>query len=306
MSWTIKSTTHNLRLLIAFILIILLSSCSHTRSDGPPGYNVDVSKIPNAVPKPEPLAKYGNNKSYVVFGKKYHTMSSSKNYNEVGVASWYGSKFHDRKTSSGEPYNMLSMTAAHKTLPLPTYVEVTNLNNDKKIIVKVNDRGPFASDRIIDLSYVAAKKLGMLGHGTANVRVRAINPYALYNREPLFSHSQPIKSPWVNIHKNKMPSETIYPAFRPVYKTVASKQTRQHFVASKQTAFLQVGAFRNKNHAMKLQQRLKTLSSAPVNVIHPSTKGKLYRVKIGPFRDLATMTKMTHRLNGLGIKSSKV
>lgn len=160
------------------ILTLLLSGCFHfKKQDGPPHFYVDETKIPNAVPKPEPLAKYGNYKTYVVFGKKYHTMASSLGYSEIGTASWYGTKFHQRKTSSGERYNMLAMTAAHKTLPLPTYVEVTNLKNKRKIIVKVNDRGPFESNRLIDLSYVAAKKLGMLGHGTTKVRVRAINPY---------------------------------------------------------------------------------------------------------------------------------
>lgn len=283
-------------LLVILFSIVLITSCSHTRkSDGPPNYDIDVSKIPNAVPKPEPLAKYGNLKSYVVFGKRYYTLPSSRNYNEVGTASWYGTKFHAQRTSSGEPYDMLGMTAAHKTLPLPTYVEVTNLQNDKKIIVKVNDRGPFESNRIIDLSYVAAKKLGMLGHGTANVRVRAINPYALYNKEPLFSHAQPIKSPWVNVNnrKNNLASESRYPAFR--------SGTR-----NSQSVFLQVGAFKNKNLAVKLQRRLSALSPAPVKITHPSSNGKLYRVKIGPFRDVASLSKMTNRLKALGIKSSRL
>jgi len=281
------------------VFIIFLNSCSHTSSnlDGPPKYNVDVSKIPNAVPKPEPLAKYGNVKSYVVFGKRYYTLNSSRDYNEIGTASWYGRKFHARKTSSGEPYDMLSMTAAHKTLPLPTYVEVTNLKNDKKIIVKVNDRGPFASNRIIDLSYVAAKKLGMLGHGTTKVRVRAINPKALYSNEPLFSRAQPIKSPWVATRKTNFASERIYPAFRPTYKS-SSK--------SSSPVFLQVGAFRNKNHAMQLQRRLSSLFSAPVKIMPANTKGKLYRVKIGPFRDVAAVDTMTNKLKNLGITPSKM
>lgn len=161
------------------LLMLMLSSCSYfSRPDGPPNFYVDETKIPNAVPKPEPLAKHGNYKSYIVKGKRYKTLKSARHYSEIGVASWYGTKFHQRKTSSGEPYDMLGMTAAHKTLPLPTYVEVTNLKNHKRIIVKVNDRGPFKPNRIIDLSYVAAKKLGMLGRGTTHVRVKAINPYA--------------------------------------------------------------------------------------------------------------------------------
>jgi len=162
--------------ILLLLAACLLTSCSGKHKDGPPRFHVDETRIPDAVPKIEKRAKYGNMKTYRVFGRQYHVMKSSEGYSETGVASWYGTKFHDRKTSSGEPYNMLAMTAAHKTLPLPTYVEVTNLRNKKKIIVKVNDRGPFASNRIIDLSYVAAKKLGMTGRGTAHVKIRAIDP----------------------------------------------------------------------------------------------------------------------------------
>lgn len=167
---------------LALFVLALLTSCSHVRRDGPPNFYVDETKIPNATPKPEKLAKYGNMRYYYVFGKKYHVMKSSKHYSAVGTASWYGTMFHSRKTSSGERYDMLAMTAAHKSLPLPTYVRVTNLKNHREVIVKVNDRGPFERNRLIDLSYVAAKKLGMLGHGTARVRVTAIDPYT-YGRK---------------------------------------------------------------------------------------------------------------------------
>jgi rare lipoprotein A len=252
---------------------VVLSSCSHTKkNDGPPNFYVDETRIPNAVPKPEPLAKYGNVKSYVVFGKRYYTMKSCENYNELGTASWYGSKFHTRKTSSGEPYNMLGMTAAHKTLPLPTYVEVTNLKNNRKIIVKVNDRGPFASNRIIDLSYVAAKKLGMLGHGTTNVRVRAINPSSFGTAEPFF---------------------------------VDSRRFTRKFNKSSNVVYLQVGAFRDKSHAQQLQTRLSSLFSAPVKIYNPSANGKLYRVKMGPFHDVASADKITTRLRDMGMSPNK-
>lgn len=164
-------------LFLLMVMTVLLASCSTgKRKDGPPNFYVDETKIPNAVPKKEPLSKLGNMKSYRVFGQRYYTMKTSRNFVQVGTASWYGTQFHDKRTSSGEPYDMLAMTAAHKTLPLPTYLEVTNLRNKRKIVVKVNDRGPFASDRIIDLSYVAAKKLGMIGHGTTTVRLRAVHP----------------------------------------------------------------------------------------------------------------------------------
>lgn len=134
----------------------------------------NINKIPNAKPKPEAKSKIGNPKSYTVFNKQYQVLSSSHNYKERGKASWYGKKFHGYHTSNGEVYDMYGMTAAHKTLPLPTYLKVTNLKNKKSIIVKVNDRGPFHGDRIIDLSYTAAAKLGILQDGTGDVEIEAI------------------------------------------------------------------------------------------------------------------------------------
>lgn len=178
-------------LLIILLLIALLSACSTTTKpvkDGPPPFDVDVSKIPDAVPRKEPLSRIGNKPRYTVFGRCYAVMPSSKNFVEYGIASWYGTKFHARRTSNGERYNMLAMTAAHKFLPLPTYVQVTNLSNCRRVIVKVNDRGPFEANRIIDLSYVAAKKLGILGRGTAYVEVRAIDPERYWAKRRKITH----------------------------------------------------------------------------------------------------------------------
>ena len=138
----------------------------------------DPTAIPDAVPTEEPLSPYGNPEEYEVFGETYHVMESSAGYVSEGLASWYGEEFQGRRTSSGEPYDMYLMTAAHKTLPLPTYVEVTNLENGRTAVVRVNDRGPFHPDRVIVLSYVAARKLGIVGPGTARVRVRALEPSA--------------------------------------------------------------------------------------------------------------------------------
>ncbi len=134
--------------------------------------------VPDAVPRVEPLSHYGNPPYYEVFGKRYYVLSSSVAYVERGVASWYGPGFHQVLTSTREPYDMYAMTAAHKTLPLPAYVRVTNLQNGRSIVVRVNDRGPFVGNRIIDLSYTAAAKLDMLRNGTAMVEVRAIDPRA--------------------------------------------------------------------------------------------------------------------------------
>jgi rare lipoprotein A len=144
--------------------------------DGAPSRPVDVSQIPDAVPRAEPRSPYGNPPSYEQDGVTYYVLSSPHNYKARGLASWYGTKFHGERTSSGEIYDMYSMSAAHKTLPLPTYVKVTNLRNGKQVVVKVNDRGPFKEGRLIDLSYAAAVKLGFHHQGTTEVEVEAIVP----------------------------------------------------------------------------------------------------------------------------------
>jgi rare lipoprotein A len=138
----------------------------------------DVSAIPDAVPKTEPRSARGNPAFYDVLGKRYFVLPTAEGYLERGVASWYGPGFHAATTSNGERYDMYAMTAAHTTLPLPSYVQVTNLRNGRSVVVRVNDRGPFKSSRIIDLSYTAASKLGMLKDGTTFVEVRAITPGA--------------------------------------------------------------------------------------------------------------------------------
>lgn len=154
---------------------IALSACGSLGvQDGPPARSLDATNIEDAVPRHEPPSKYGNPASYVVSGKRYFVMDDARGYVARGTASWYGTKFHGKRTSSGEPYDMYAMSAAHTSLPLPTYVKVTNLQNQRSAIVKVNDRGPFHDDRLIDLSYAAAVKLGIARHGTAPVEVKAI------------------------------------------------------------------------------------------------------------------------------------
>jgi len=168
------------RLTIVFA-VLLLTACVGDKNkpapsaDGPSIQHISPADVHDAVPKKEPLARYGNHSPYTVLGKTYTVLPSSKGYHERGIASWYGRKFHGRRTSSGELYDMHLATAAHKSLPLPTYVEVTNLDNGRKMVVKVNDRGPFHAGRIIDLSYGAAIKLGVDKTGTAHVDVRALD-----------------------------------------------------------------------------------------------------------------------------------
>jgi rare lipoprotein A len=136
----------------------------------------DIDAIPDAIPKWEPRSKRGNPPFYTVLGKRYVVLDSAEGYVERGVASWYGPTFHGESTSIGEPYDMYGMTAAHKTLPLPAYARVTNLRNGKSVVVRINDRGPFAKNRLIDLSYTAAAKLDMLKDGTTLVEVKVVTP----------------------------------------------------------------------------------------------------------------------------------
>ncbi len=175
------------RLVVASLMLVcLLSACALSgrgpgpakppgeEVDGAPDGMLDVSRIRPVSPRPEPRSPYGNHSPYEVFGQTYHVRPSAAGYRERGIASWYGTKFHGRLTSSGEPYDMYQLTAAHRSLPLPTFAEVTHLENGRSIIVRINDRGPFHPDRIIDLSWAAAVKLGIDQAGTGPVDVRAI------------------------------------------------------------------------------------------------------------------------------------
>ena len=159
---------------LIIVILILTSGCTAIKRNSTQE-NIENKTFHKVIPKLERYAKYGNPKSYKVFGVKYKTLSTHIGYSEKGRASWYGKKFHGRLTSTREVYNMYEVSAAHKSLPIPCYVKVTNLDNNKSLIVRVNDRGPFKKGRIIDLSYAAAKKLGFVEQGTANVYVQAIN-----------------------------------------------------------------------------------------------------------------------------------
>jgi rare lipoprotein A len=182
---------HKNYLLCIAVLLTCACSCNPKNlldhKDGPPHAwsTPELSKIKNAIPKKELPSPYGNPISYVVMGEQHHVLESNENYSAEGIASWYGRKFHGKRTSSGEPYDMHAMTAAHKNLPIPSYVHVKNLENGKEVLVKVNDRGPFADQRLIDLSYSAARKLGMHQKGTARVRVTSLSPTQYRTKEIL-------------------------------------------------------------------------------------------------------------------------
>jgi rare lipoprotein A len=221
--------------------------------------------VPDAMPRIEPRSRYGNPPFYDVFGKRYYVLSSSVGYWERGVASWYGPGFHTVRTSTGEPYDMYGMTAAHKTLPLPAYVRVTNLQNGRSIVVRVNDRGPFVGNRIIDLSYTAAAKLDMLRNGTALVEVRALDP----------STPPPVAT-----------ASAIAPA-------------------AGAALFIQAGAFSDPVNAQRLADRLRGGSYGNVFVRDDQIAGRrMYRVRIGPVPDVAQFDRVVAALEKAGVNDA--
>ncbi len=264
------------RLISAFIIslpIFFLNACATETRDGPPQYRINAKKIRNPVPHPLAKSKYANPRSYVVRGKRYYVLRSSKHFKQRGIASWYGRKFHGRKTSTGERYNMFAMTAASKILPIPTYVRVRNLENGRSVIVKVNDRGPFERHRIIDLSYAAAKKLGYARKGTALVEVDAIN-----------------------YHHHRRPQRHYY-----------AKKSRPHYLHYAQASYapklyLQVGVFRHQSNAKRLKYRLQHLTTKPVRIKKSyEAQGQIYHVEIGPVTATGESDKLHHLLRRLGL-----
>jgi rare lipoprotein A len=259
-------------LLVVYLSLVSCGGGVGEKDSAPTRVPADISQIPNAVPKAEPRSRYGNPRQYEVFGKNYYVMNSAVGYREKGIASWYGTKFHGKRTSSGEPYDMYAMTAAHKTLPLPSYVEVTNLENGRKVIVKVNDRGPFHDNRLIDLSYSAATKLGIVAKGTGLVEVRAITPG---------SYQKTAASP-----------ESVTPPG----KTVGSA-----------TMFLQVGAFSTMQRAEQVKLRLqRDITDSVVIVPLDRPQGTLYRVRVGPLASVSYGDSLAERLIGLGFRDSQI
>jgi len=244
--------------------------------------------VPDAMPRIEPRSRYGNPPFYDVFGKRYYVLSSSVGYWERGVASWYGPGFHKVRTSTGEPYDMYGMTAAHKTLPLPAYVRVTNLQNGRSIVVRVNDRGPFVGNRIIDLSYTAAAKLDMLRNGTALVEVRALDP------------STPV--PVVTASTTTPAPVTTAPAA--VALAPASPVTEVPVAAPVGNAplFIQAGAFSDPANAQRLADRLRSGSYGKVFVRDDQIAGRrMYRVRIGPVPDVAQFDRVVAALEKAGV-----
>ena len=231
--------------------------------DDGPGENPpkDIASIPNAVPKKEPLHSR-TNRPYKALGATYKPMTSYQPYKERGVASWYGKRFHGKKTSNGEIYDMYSMTAAHTILPLPSYAKVTNPANGRSVIVRVNDRGPFKHSRIIDLSYAAAFKLGYVSKGSTLVEVEAIDP----DKAHTYASSYP----------DAVPATEAMPAEQTAAASIGDSAIESGF-------FVQAGAFKNEANADNLINKLQALDIDQNSGINKVYNNGLHRLKIGPF-----------------------
>ncbi|HWS27470.1 MAG TPA: septal ring lytic transglycosylase RlpA family protein [Xanthomonadales bacterium] len=241
--------------------------------DGPPNVAFDVDALPELVPRDEPLARYGNHSPYEVLGKRYKVLPRSAGYVQRGTASWYGTKFHGRLTSTREPYDMYQFSAAHKTLPLPSYARVTRLDNGKSVIVRINDRGPFVGDRLIDLSYAAAVKLGVHLSGTAPVEVRVLHAGDDVNAA----------------------------------KPTPRKPEQPSVVGSRGAIYLQVGAFSARANAFAYRRRLLDAGFAEVRVFTARTdRGRVWRVRVGPLGSLDQADDVRARLRSGGFGEPRV
>jgi rare lipoprotein A len=278
------------------ICMALLAGCGHRQatrppspiSTNPPAHNgryaqdqdstpsevPDVGKIPEPVPKNEPRSQYGNKSPYSVLGETYRVLPDCKDYVERGIASWYGNKFNGYTTSNFEKYDMYAYSAASKVLPLPCYVRVTNLQTGRSAIVRVNDRGPFVANRIIDLSYVAAIKLGVWPKGTAMVEVRGLDP------DHLQRSTEPERTVAVSSSPQKTPNPRLY---------------------------LQVGAFAQADNAEHAAAKVRAARVGDVRVVAASVDGKtLHRVRIGPLQDVDEADRLIPKLRQLGLGEPRV
>ena len=223
--------------------------------DRAPTRIVDLASIPEVIPEPLNRTGAGNRSPYTVLGKSYEVMPPEEGYNERGVASWYGEKFHGHKTSNGEVFDMFLASAAHKSLPIPSFLRVTNLDNNRNIVVRVNDRGPFHGDRVIDLSYAAAVKLGYADRGTARVQLESIVATGV-------SRDRGVRG------ANSAGNATLR-------------------VSSADSKYLQVGAFSDLSAAQEITSRVEETTSLPVFIrtVNTSKNRILHRVRVGPISD---------------------
>ena len=251
--------------------------------DGP-GADVpaNIDETPDAKPKSEPLHRYAN-RPYVALGKTYTPLTVAGSFKERGIASWYGKKFHGQRTSSGEVYDMYAMTAAHPTLPIPSYARVTNVATQKSVVVRVNDRGPFLHERVMDLSYTAAHKLGIVGNGSSEVEIESITAKAGTN---VLAKAEPVQS-------------------KPLEKSGSAVNSAPAAVitTANSNIYLQLGAFRSQEAADSFVAKMRAELGDAGKQISVFVKDGLTRVHLGPYADQSEARSSADSLKGkLGFK----
>jgi rare lipoprotein A len=315
--------------------LLLLAACAHApRHPGParapapvapatvlPHNAPDVNQVPDAIPRDEPRSVFGNPPFYYVGGHRYVVLPSASGYVERGVASWYGTEFHGLRTSTGEPYDMFAMTAAHKTLPLPCYARVTNLSNGRNAVVRINDRGPFVANRIIDLSYSAAARLDMIRNGTAFVQVEVLTPAA-----PALTASMPVNTPAAqaaSVGVSSVPAMNPPPASQPAPVTAPAAATGTApgipVAAAPPEAgapaaapvptgsfYIQVGAYSRPENASGAVRRLRAAGLANVFTLAADAHQPLQRVRIGPIASVQQFDATIERLSALGFPNARL
>ena len=327
-----RSFNMSLLTLMLVIACLLLAACSTTTKALPPTTKSTSNTAAKDIPineefiafqkNPQPASKRGNPKTYTALGKRYWVKNTSQGYKEQGLASWYGSKFHGRPTSSGEPFDMHLITAAHKSLPIPTYVRVTRLDNGRSIIVKINDRGPFIDKRIIDLSYAAADKLDMVEAGTIPVEVVALAPYQQLDRDnartaQVAQATKAAKS--IPASKNpkkpisKKSEDYIAELLPPTVQLVSlsksdSKptQTSPSLISTQQQAtYLHIGTFSLRRNAEYMRSRLREQLGYPITIV--SAAERVHKLQLGPIAGQdQTIDTLKFQLAQLGLNHTNI
>jgi rare lipoprotein A len=306
-------------------LLLLLAACAHApRHPSParapttvapptslPQHAPDVNQVPDAVPRDEPRSAFGNPPFYSVGGRRYVVLASAAGYVERGVASWYGTDFHGLRTATGESYDMFAMTAAHKTLPLPCYARITNLSNGTNVVVRINDRGPFVANRIIDLSYSAAARLDMIRNGTAFVQVEVLTPAA-----PSLTASMPVSTlpaQAASVGVSSVPAMSPPPASQtptiaPAVGSRAASNTAAEAAMPAPTGalYIQVGAYARAENAHGAERKLRGAGFENVFTLGPDAHQPLQRVRIGPIASVQQFDSLIERLSAVGFPNARL
>jgi len=286
-----------------------------------PAPNVpDLSSVRDAVPRMEPRSASGNPPFYEVAGHRYMVLASADGYVERGVASWYGTQFHGLRTATGEPYDMFAMTAAHKTLPLPCYARITNLSNGRSVVVRINDRGPFVANRIIDLSYTAASRLDMIRNGTAFVQVETLSPASSPFGAELPVTTAAASSASAGL--SSVPAMTAPLASAPAAMAASAPSTPVAATGAAGAAgaaspdaaevlpaarlYIQVGAYGLADNARRTEQKLRGAGLEQVFTIGATPDQPLLRVRIGPISSVQEFDRLIARLNALGFAGARL